>query len=286
MNNYFEKYSVPLILDGAVGSLLQSRIGENDSELWSSIFNLTHPEKVKSLHLEYLEAGADIITANTFRTNPIALSKMFKKDEFKSIVQKSVKLALELKKDSNFILAGSNAPAEDCYQRKRTLSIDKIKDNHKYHIEYLLSSEVDFILNETFSHMDEIRFVCEYCSANEINFVISLYVNEDCKILSGENLSEVLELVHSYTPDLVMLNCIKLNTLNNLRYLLDRIDGFYANCGLTEITSKKLSKAITPENYVKSITKYISENTKAIGACCGSTPLHIKKLKEAINELH
>src|ERR1017187_7612228 len=65
----------PLILDGAMGSLLQQHGVPRDESLWMSLANITHPEIVTELHRQYIEAGSDIITTNTFRTNPVAIGE-------------------------------------------------------------------------------------------------------------------------------------------------------------------------------------------------------------------
>ena len=65
----------PLILDGAMGSILQQRNIPMHKVLWSSYANIIAPDKVTELHQEYITAGADIITTNTFRTNPLAYNQ-------------------------------------------------------------------------------------------------------------------------------------------------------------------------------------------------------------------
>ena len=78
-------------------------------------------------------------------------------------VKKSVEIAVELKKEFNVLIAGSNAPAEDCYQKERLVSEEALIENHKNHIEWLYSSGCDFILNETQSHLDEIDIISRFC---------------------------------------------------------------------------------------------------------------------------
>jgi homocysteine S-methyltransferase len=111
----------PLILDGAMGSLLQQMKVKSKGSLWMSYANIEDPEKVYSVHKKYIQAGADIITTNTFRTNPVALGE-FPKLRSKRIVKTSVELAIKAKGNLPVLLAGSNAPAEDCYQKERTIT--------------------------------------------------------------------------------------------------------------------------------------------------------------------
>jgi len=79
----------PLILDGAMGSMLQSLNVKSKGSLWMSYANIEDPEKVYSIHKKYIDAGADIITTNTFRTNPAAL-KDFTKIKQNTLVKECV----------------------------------------------------------------------------------------------------------------------------------------------------------------------------------------------------
>jgi methionine synthase I (cobalamin-dependent) len=84
----------PLILDGAIGSYLQQKKINTSENLWSSLVNIKNPGAVLNLHKAYIKAGADIITSNTFRTNPEAV----KGNKFNSSVL--VKAGLQLARDA------------------------------------------------------------------------------------------------------------------------------------------------------------------------------------------
>src|SRR5664279_3049348 len=119
----------PLILDGAMGSLLQQNGVPRDEHLWMSLANLTHPEKVIELHRQYINAGADIITTNTFRTNPYAIKEYSLKEKecnpgLNTFVEKSVELTRKAVQGTPVLIAGSNPPAEDCYQTNTNLNVD------------------------------------------------------------------------------------------------------------------------------------------------------------------
>jgi homocysteine S-methyltransferase len=99
-----------------MGSLLQQRGFKPDGPMWMSLLNLKNPEVIYKIHKEYISAGADIITTNTFRTNPAAV-KDYSKLNIKSLVNKSVNIARRAANGLPIIVAGSNAPAEDCYRQ-------------------------------------------------------------------------------------------------------------------------------------------------------------------------
>jgi homocysteine S-methyltransferase len=282
------KLKRPLILDGAMGSLLQQRGVESDKFLWYSKANLDNPDVVKNIHREYIDAGADIITTNTFRTNPVSLKQSGYPIDQNEFVYKSIQIAVDAREDKKNIIAGSNAPAEDCYQAERTISKYSLDYNHKKHIELLWENGADIIWNETHSHWDEIKIICEFCAYNSLPFVINLYFLENLTILSGEPLKEVIQFINNYTPTAIGFNCIKPETFKKY-YFGNKLPvnwGFYFNCGAGNVSDKTISCGINPEQYKGIVKEYMQENPVFIGSCCGSSPLHTKTIKEYFDEIY
>jgi homocysteine S-methyltransferase len=271
----------PLILDGAMGSLLQQRGIKPKDSLWTSYANISHPEIVEQIHSEYINLGADIITTNTFRTNPAAITheKIYSSDK---LVKAAVDIAKKSAKNSAVFIAGSNAPAEDCYTKKRTLNQIELEANHSKHIDLLYSYGVDFILNETQSHFDEIEIICKYCFKNNVPYILSIYVDDDLKLLSGEIIADVLGFISDHAPLAVGYNCIRNSTFAKIyqMFVINNSEwGFYLNCGAGKITDENISTGITPEKYAENIQNYLNKSPSFMGACCGSNPSHIKHIK-------
>lgn len=277
-----------LILDGAFGSVLQQRGFSSDKDLWYSHLSVSNSQAVRELHKEYIDAGADIITTNTFRTNPVAKKKSNIEITNSEFVKRSVELAIQAKGERNVIIAGSNAPAEDCYQKERTISLFDLEYNHKKHIELLYESGCDIIWNETQSHWDEIEIICKFCSENSIPYSINIYFDESLKILSGEPVEEVINFVESFSPQAIGFNCIKPSDFKNLsiNYQLPKIFGYYLNCGNGNITDQNISCGISPKMYLDFIVEFQRFNPTFVGSCCGSNPAHTKAIKEYFDETH
>lgn len=280
----------PLVLDGAMGTLLQQRSFIADKNLWYSGFNISNPQIIRQIHEEYISAGANIITTNTFRTNPIAKRKSNIGLTNTAFVEASVKLALEAKllSNSNVIIAGSNAPAEDCYQKERTVSQFDLEYNHKKHIELLYESKCDIIWNETHSHMDEIQIICKYCFENSIPYSINLYFEESLKILSGELVFDVVESIKDYSPQSIGFNCVKVELLEKYldNYPIPTNFGFYLNCGVSNVCESIIVNTHSPTQYLELTKKYFNNSLLFVGSCCGSTPKHTEVLKENIDALY
>lgn len=278
----------PLILDGANGSLLKQVTKFEDNILWSSILNITNPQKVIALHKEYIDSGSDIITTNTFRTNPTVYKRSNINLSNEELVLRSVQQAIEACDEKEIIIAGSNAPAEDCYQTERTITKYDLEYNHKKHIELLWAGGVDVIWNETQSHWDEIEIISKFCSSNSIPFVMNFFFTSEFNLLSGEPLTEAISMLKNYPPLAIGFNCIKPELF--LKYYkennLPKSWGFYLNCGAGSIEDKNISCSIEPKVYIEVIKLFLDSNPLFVGTCCGSNPNHTKAIKEYFNEVY
>lgn len=274
----------PLLLDGAMGSLLQQKGIKSEGGLWTSLANLNNPELVLKIHQSYIEAGVDIITTNTFRTNPIAVNSQ-SRIKFERFVKSSVQIAKEASKGYNVMIAGSNAPGEDCYQIERKVSKKTLEVNHKKHIDELMKNGCDFILNETQSHFDEIKIICDHCCNTNVPFVISLFVNDKLNLLSGENVLEVIKYLLDKNPLCIGFNCITPTVFNKV-FAKSNFDfnwGFYLNLGGRNYHEKKLVTALSPIQYAKNLNNYLNKRPSFLGGCCGSNPNHIKILRQVLD---
>ncbi len=274
----------PLILDGAMGSLLQQRAEKKDDNLWMSKVSIEHPDVIVEIHREYIEAGADIITTNTFRTNPAATKNSDVSSEL--LVKKNVELAKSAVKTYPVFVAGSNAPAEDCYQVKRTLTQKELEFNHQKHIDLLFENGVDFILNETHSHFDEIKVICEYCSKNDFPFILSLFSVDGYNLLDDYKIKNAIYFILSFNPLAISFNCINsevfLTILNEVEFNFNW--GVYMNLGTGDYTDDIIKNSISPRHYQKLLKSVFNKKPSFIGACCGSTPSHIQELRDLFNE--
>lgn len=310
--NLFEwarKLQRPLILDGAIGSIVQHEFPKLlHHGIWMNRALIEQPEFIQNLHFEYIKAGADIITTFTFRTNPYSL-RLYDEDHHASenmvkIAVKQCILAREKAEESQrpVLIAGSNTTMVDCYYGVLSdIKDSEIFENHRTHIRYLMEAGVDFILNETFSHLREVEIVCKMCFDEKIPYVMSLYCDENLKLLSGDHVSEAINAAKKYGALAVSFNCVKYSTMKRITKEIDLkslLWGCYINCGdekMQEIYAELdgnvdvhlLDMAISPEE-LKGFTKEIIENMKLqpcfVGSCCCSNWEHTKKLKELLGD--
>ena len=268
----------PLILDGAMGSLLQQLGVPVDRKAWMTLANIKYPGKVLKIHKAYIAAGADIITTNTFLTNPVALSD-FSETQQRKFLKAAITIAKDAIGDNHIYITGSNAPAEDCYQRKRTITKKELEKNHHNHISLLIDNGCDFILNETQSHFDEIKIICEYSSRNNIPYIVSIYFDENLRLLSGEHIATALSFITDHSPLAIGINCISPAQFNKIKKSFKYNWGFYLNCGSRNPEDEIIQCGISPSLHMKFVRTTLRYSPSFIGACCGSNPSHVKKIK-------
>ncbi|HEX3072565.1 MAG TPA: homocysteine S-methyltransferase family protein [Ignavibacteriales bacterium] len=277
---FTKRIGKPLLLDGSMGHYLKQLGFNTGNALWSSYANIVQPDLVIGAHQAYINAGADIITTNTFRTNPEAVNSSGLPINVHELVKRSVKLARQARDKSITLIAGSNAPAEDCYQTERKISEEQLKYNHHKHIELLMLSGCDLILNETQSHMDEILIISEYCSKLNIPYVISLYFDDELRLLSSEPVLEAVKIISQYDPMAISFNCVPYERFIKLNLGSPSYNwGAYFNCILKNGSEPKY---VNENVYASQVNNLIHFKPSFIGGCCGSTPAYIKLLKEQI----
>lgn len=288
--NFFLSLTKPLVLDGPMGTLLIERGIDLGSKLWSALALIKNPDEVKKIHREYIEAGTDIITTNTFRTNPYAVKLSGTNFSSKELVNRAVNLARESASLTNrkVLIAGSNAPADDCYLTQRLISKEEQIENHRLHIKYLIEAGVDFILNETFGDKEEIELVCSVCKEYEFPFAVSVLINSELKTFFGQDLIETMKMILSYDPIFISLNCSRPEfILKALKVLKDfQPFGVYPNLGSIEsFHSGKLVRDFSQSQLQDFVKKLIENGVRVIGVCCGGNPDDIKMIRNLVDRL-
>lgn len=287
---YFSNLKKPLVLDGPMGTLLIERGIDLGSKLWSAMALINNPVEVLKIHKEYILAGADVVTTNTFRTNPYAVELANSNVSSLELVKIAVDLAKNAIKEANknVLIAGSNAPADDCYLTKRFISKNKLIENHKYHIQYLIECGVDFILNETFGDKEEIEVVCKICCDYKFPFAVSVLINSELKTFFGQDLFKTIEMIFSYNPAFISLNCSRPELILKALDIINQFGpfGVYPNLGsVNTFSTGQLVRDYSLNQLKDFITELIIRDVKVIGVCCGGNPDDIKLIRNTIDAL-
>lgn len=275
-----------LLLDGATGTELNRRGVDTGLPLWSANALTTEAglSVLRQVHLDYLNAGSDIITTNTFRTNRrVLVGKGISAHELTLRAVATAREAIaEFGKPA--LVAGSLSTLEDCYRPDLVPPSDECLAEHAERIEHLVEGGVDLLLVETMNSIREAMIAAKIATATGLPTWVSFVCDENGRILSGESLTQAAEILLPLGVKALGVNCMPAHTLANPLTELRAICGenfpliAYGNIGHVDDEQGWINTDSTdPEGYLQHAQTWPAQ---IIGACCGSTPQHIRRLKQ------
>src|SRR3989344_9335198 len=168
-------------LEGAVGTEILRRGFPTKLPLWSAKVLFEKPELLKKIYIDYIKAGADIITTNTFRTQRRTLAKAGLEDETERINRLAVEIAVQARKESKverpIYIAGCMTTLEDCYRPDLVPSQKELEKEHKEQANILSKTPIDFFILETFNSINEAVVAVRAVYNTGKPFIISFTAN-------------------------------------------------------------------------------------------------------------
>lgn len=277
-----------LLLDGATGTELNRRGVDTGLPMWSAnaLTTVEGLNVLRQVHLDYLNAGADIITTNTFRTHRrVLVGKGFSAHELTlRAVATARESVAEVGKPA--LVAGSLSTLEDCYRPDLVPLADECLAEHSERIEHLVEGGVDLLLIETMNSIREAAIAAKIATATGLTTWVTFVCDQEGRILSGESLAHAAELLMPLGVKALGVNCMPAHTIAQPLAELRAICGenfplvAYGNIGYVDDEQGWINTdSTTPEGYLQQAQSWPAQ---IIGACCGSTPEHIRKLKQGI----
>jgi len=281
-----------LILDGATGTELNRRGVDTGLPLWSAnaLLNERDATILQGIHEDYLRAGADIITTNTFRTHRRALASSGNADHALELTRRAVDIAraaiISVNSDAPKFIAGSISTLEDCYRPDLVPSDDELRAEHSDRILHLVECGVDLILIETINTIREAVIMAKLAVATGTPVVVSFVCDRDGKILSGETLTEAANQLLPLGISVIGVNCGPTPNLAKPLAELQAACGkdfpliAYGNIGYAD---EEVGWVNTDSENPKAYCEHaIHWPVKIVGGCCGTTPEHVHQLKLAL----
>ncbi len=272
-----------IVCDGAMGTLLDLY---EYGELPHEIQNIKNPDIVERVHREYIAAGSEIICSNTFSANRLRLSQFHLQDKLREINQRGVEIARRAAKD-NVYVAGSMGPTGMLLEPIGKVKRQHARDAFKEQAEILLHAGVDLIMLETFvsvQELDEALSVVKQLT--DLPVVAQKAFAEDGAILSGSFPIEVITHLIEQGADVVGANCTvgpqrMFSIIRNVHK-----DGVILAAqpaaGIPTLLNGRSIYHTTPEYLATYAKELVESGVTLIGACCGSTPAHIRAIAEAV----
>lgn len=284
--------STRLILDGATGTELNRRGVDTGLPLWSAnaLMNERDAGILQNIHVDYLRAGADIISTNTFRTHRRALAPSGNADRALELTRRAVEIArsaiASMPADKPRFVAGSISTLEDCYRPDLVPRDDELQSEHSERVHHLIECGVDLILIETINTIREALAIAKLATIPGTHVIVSFVCDREGKILSGETLTEAARQLLPLGISAIGVNC------GPTSYLVKPLTELKAACGehfpliaygnigyVDESVGWINTDAESPDIYCEHASHWPA---KIIGGCCGTTPEHIRKLAKAI----
>jgi S-methylmethionine-dependent homocysteine/selenocysteine methylase len=274
-----------LILDGAMGTELQRREVDTGLPLWSANALMVHPEVVRQIHMDYIEAGADIITTNTFRTTGRTLRRANLPDRSLQLTNIAVALARQAReayKDRETLIAGSVAPLEDCYRPDLVPPDSDLNAEHAELVSRLADAGVDFILLETMNTIREAYAACGAAKATGKEVIVSFICNDKGALLSGESVHEAVKAVSKLSPSAFSINCVSphhiMRAADELKRATHLPFALYGNVGLPESNKHgwEFTHDVLEDEYARCALEWRRLGASIVGGCCGTSPAYIR----------
>jgi len=293
----------PILLDGGMGRELQFRGVQLSRQIWSASALTESPDMVRTVHEDYIRAGADIITTNTYGLIREDLARAGLEDRYEDLNTTAGRLARQASAiaDRPVLVAGSLPPLRGSFRPDRVAPASELIPCYREQAR-LLAPFVDFYLCETMSSAAEGSAAAAGALAAGKPVWVSWTLHEDHsgRLRSGETIQEAVRALEGLGVTGCLVNCSAPSSITMAIPLLaesaaDRIIGGYANTffpipedwqldgnqesdGLLSLRSD-----LDPESYARYAGQWIRDGAGVVGGCCGTRPAHIKKLFDLIS---
>jgi len=283
-----------IILDGGTGTDIQRRGAPMSGETWCAEVNLTHPDIVRAVHEDYIRAGADIITANTFASSALSFNHYGRDDDLLKIDAAAVAIAKQAAAGKPVAVAGSVStmrpvqPGTDRTLKDREWPEAQARDLFRRKVENLKKAGVDLLMMEMMRDTDYSVYATEAAIATGLPVWVGISVErgEGGKLVGFGREDQVFEDVAkrlaSTKPAVISIMHTSPNdtdeALQTLRKYWNGPMGTYPESGYFKMPDWQFIDIIPPEELVSKSRAWQAQGATIFGGCCGVGPDHIAAL--------
>jgi methionine synthase I (cobalamin-dependent)/5,10-methylenetetrahydrofolate reductase len=276
----------PIVCDGAMGTLLDLY---EYTERPHEIQNLKNPDIVERIHREYIAAGAEIIETNTFSANRFRLKQYHVEDRLRELNISGVEIARRAARDDVYV-AGAIGPIGQLLEPIGKVKRTEVRKAFKEQAAALLEGGVDLFILETFVDLRELdEAIAAVKELSDLPIVAQKTFPEDGAILASDFPLEVVEHIVQQGVDVVGANCTvgpqRMFSLIRSMYKDGVILSAQPAAGIPTLLDGRSVYHTSPEYLATYAKQLVEAGVTLIGACCGSTPAHLKAIAEAVKGL-
>jgi homocysteine S-methyltransferase len=275
-----------VLLDGAVGTELYNR-GIFINRCFEDA-NLTAPHLVQKLHEEYLQAGAEALTTNSWGANYLKLSGHSLHDKIVEINRQAVLLAKDVAGDDAWIFA-SVGPLGVRIEPFGPTALDEAQEYFAVQIEALAAAGADCILFETFADINELKqgILAARRVAPQLPIVALTVLTEECCSPLGTSIDTYIATLERLKVDVLGFNCSVgpvslLTCVERARKLTAIPLCVRPNAGLPKMVGGRHIYMSTPDYMAKFTSEFFQSGVQFVGGCCGTSPAHIRAMANAM----
>lgn len=282
----------PLIGDGAMGTQLQMAGLEPGGcgEAW----NLDHPDRILAIQRAYVDAGAECLTTNTFGGCRITLARHGEEARTAAINRAAVAIARQAFGDGPGFVVGDIGPFGGIMEPLGDISRADVETAFAEQAEALVGAGADAIIIETQTALEELEIGIAAARAAGAQVVIGsmafdrMFESDDVRTMMGISPERAAEFMIQQGADIVGTNCgtgvdmvIAANIVGRYRAVCDLPIMVQANAGQPVLENMKTVYTQTPAEMADGVARLLDAGARIIGACCGSTPGHIRAVADA-----
>ena len=278
-----------LLCDGAMGTLLHAR-GVHAFDQSVDALSLSHPDQVKAVHLDYLQAGAELIQTNTFGANAVRLGVLGLAQQVEGINRAAVNSAQEARKltGQDVWIAGSMGPLGGSGLASNVLDAAVGHNAFAQQASVLTGAGVDLLVLETFGSLSEMELAVRAVkSVADVPIVAQMTFTEEGNTPGGDTPEEVVVALEALGVDVIGGNCsvgpeLFLQVMEQMAAVAHSPLVARPNAGFATLADGRLAYTANPE-YMAQRSRLMAEaGAVVIGGCCGTTPEHIASMRNAL----
>jgi len=283
----FEEYLKKnlVLLDGAMGSLIYEK-GVFIDKCYDEL-NLSRPDLIRSIHEDYVRAGARVIETNTYGANRFKLKSHNLLDRMEEINLRGVSLARDAAGDSSYV-AGSMGPSGLEIEPWGETSLEEVFTAYAEQAAFLSRGGVDLFILETFQDIREMEQAIKAIrSLSKLPVVAMMTVGEDGRTRYGVELEDITCRLENSEATVIGLNCTvgpkpMLDFVEQMGKISGKPISIMPNAGRPQYTDGRMIYMSTPEYFSVYTRRFIDKGVRILGGCCGTTPDHIAKMANAL----